>query len=254
VVLPGAVTQLPALEMSVRVNKKSATNFENKNDMENVMKRVMFLILLLTMTSAVFGQAGSPARQTLGPSKIEPRPTPGKAPITPKELPAKPKITSLVYVDTLPGARITIKNLGGKPSLSTFLIIELYAAEKHNGKWPDISGPNSDPYLVPVYCPWDAQPIGTTSLAGLLVPTLEGRVFAPEINGGGTLTLDVKFNSVRGKTVNLTSLVDFTLQNNCRPRSMGSKPWSDYKYFIKAVLIDGSTAKDHVRAGAFLHP
>lgn len=109
------------------------------------MKRTLFLIVVaasLAMASTGFPQSSNPVRDPRPlPGKIQPRPTPGKAPVGPKELPdAKLSITSLKYVDTLPGARITIKNVGGKTSGGSEVLITLYAARKKpNATWPDIT-------------------------------------------------------------------------------------------------------------------
>lgn len=80
---------------------------------------------------------------------------------------------------------------------------------------------------------------------------LKGRSQTPTIKAGESITLDVKFDHLNDRKVNVTSLVDFTLHNNCRPQNMANKPWSDFKYFISVTIFFSGNS---VVNGVFLNP
>jgi hypothetical protein len=147
-------------------------------------------------------------------------------------------IVSVKYVDTLPGAIVTIRNVGGQTQPKTSLILNLKATSKYNGAWPDVSGKVAFTTGVSVVCPY-------TSAKGIHVQTA-----VPELEAGKSVTMNIRFQ-YGGKDIT-SSLVDFATKNSCGVRyQMTGSSLSDYRYYIDITIHPGS---EIVRAGAYLHP
>lgn len=207
---------------------------------------LMSIVAALAISSAAFSQSSPPARDTrTAPVRIEPRPTPGKAPAGPKEVPdAKLSITSLEYVDTLPGARVTVKNVGGKTNARATLLVKVHAAQKTNEAWPGIP-PKSG---TPVTCPhsftvpaapgsgWSAN-LKTTDWSKVMNPPVpSGMVSVPELKAGQSATMNVKFDRLGTEQVKMSSFVDFATSRSCGPNKVSIQTWSHFKYFIIAEI------------------
>jgi hypothetical protein len=192
-----------------------------------------FLIVLTIILSAVtagVSQSAPPQRD------IDRRPaitkpagsdrTVGNAPTAPRRLPAKLQTVSFAYAPNLPGARMTVKNVGGETAGGYFQVA-LHAAKKISGAWPSVTGKMPTSYRV--LCPhsWKADGWGGKP------PALTGTSHLIDLKAGESLTMNIKLDRLGGYKVNVhSSLVDFATQNTCGPQLGANESWSDYKYFI----------------------
>ena len=224
---------------------------------------LMSIVAVLMISSAVLSQSGPPVRDTrTAPVRIEPRPTPGKAPVGPKELPdAKLVITNVEYVDTLPGARVTVKNVGGKTGAPGPVYVNVHAAQKTNGAWPAIP-PKSGTLVT---CPhswtvtaekgsgWSAN-VKTVDWSKATNPPVPGGMGAvPELKAGQSVTVNVKFDRLGTEKVKMSSFVDFATSRSCGPNMVSTQTWSHFKYFILAALSTAPILNDPYKT-AYLHP
>ncbi len=211
------------------------------------------LIIILSIASAAISQTGAPERK-LGTRPVVIPPTDngknvGKAPAGPKEAPpGQRQIVSVKYIDTLPGARVTIRNVGGQTLRKTVLTMQLNAIRRYKGINPDINGTWSDisgkvPFSLteePVKCPWKSS--GHFSL--LLDKWIVMQTSVPELKAAETITMNIRFQH-QGKEIT-SSLVDFATWNDCGISS-GPSALPNYRYYIR-ILVDDAVG------GAYLYP
>jgi hypothetical protein len=198
------------------------------------MKQTLFLIVVavsLAISPATFPQSSNPVRDPRpSPGKIEPRPTPGKAPAGPRQLPKKLQVLSLAYAPNLPGARITIKNVGGETA-DTELTLILLATKKTNGAWPNLAG--KLPTYYEVRCPYSWKSTAVEGLWSEYPPVLSGRGLVSDLKVGQSVTVNIKFDTLADQKMDVgSSLVDFAAKWKCGPPVAANESWSDYKYFI----------------------
>lgn len=234
------------------------------------------LIIILALASAAISQTGAPERK-VGTRPPVIRPTDngknvGKAPASPKELPdGKYSIIAVEYLDTLPGARVTIENVGGKTIGHErgpwMLGIRLLAIEKTNGSWPKHPAGVLWRDMKDITCPYSypkkltASPLGPKEK----LPILRGVVSAPLLKGRQRVTVNVKFDRLGEEPVTMNSLVDFGAARKCGPHGLSDlKTWSDFKYLIRAMIFTPETPfpgqthstniTEHAYNSAYLHP
>jgi hypothetical protein len=214
---------------------------------------LLVLTIILSAASTVVSQSTPPQRSPdRRPGITKPAasdPTIGKAPRPPRQLPAKLQTLSFAYAPNLPGARLTVKNVGGETA-GGYLKISLRAAKKVNGAWPSVTGkmPAGSAWVL---CPYSWKPDPGW---GGTQPDLTGFFFLSDLKVGQTITVNVKFERLAGTKINVpSSLVDFATKHTCGPELAGKASWSDYKYFI-AVDADGLSNFSPFYEAVYLNP